>query len=385
MKGGDEFSKLNMCSTNRPKILLRRSKLKGKKLLSLVGSICLILVLAALLLPACAPAEEAPEAAAPAAAEVYKWRMVSMGTAVSPWHTTEFYFVEAVETMSGGRIDIELYPKGELFDVTDSIYNVSEGVVELAATAGDYAKGFDTRFSNLSYLCGSPLDDVSKFDIMIYRTGYAEAVNDLYEEHNCHWLGVSYGSPEQMLVTVPIRTLEDFKGLKLRGSGPSELMFNKLGASATYIDFGEIYTAIQLGTIVGGDMTTPQGNWDMGFHEVTNYIIEPMLYTRGFTMDHYINLDVWNEITPDLQEMLVVACRAGGLDAFTEEKGADLEYRQKMIDYGLEVITLSPEDVTEAFALAQEIWDELAAQDPMSAIRVRCERETARLLGIPGF
>jgi len=360
--------------------------LKGKKLLSLVGSICLVLVLAALLLPACAPAEEAPEAAAPTPAEpVYKWRMVSMGTAVSPWHTTEFYFVDAVETMSNGRIEIELYPKGELFDVTDSVYNVSEGVVELAATAGDYAKGFDTRFGNLSYLPGSPLDDVAKFDIMIYRTGYAEAISALYAEYNCKWLGVSYGPPEQMLSAVPIRTLEDFKGLKLRGSGPSELMFNALGASATYIDFGEIYTAIQLGTIVGGDATTAKGNWDMGFHEVTSYIIEPMLYTRGFTMDHFVNMDAWDSLTPDLQEMLIVACRAGGLNAHTEERGADLEYQLKMIDYGLELITLPPEDVAEAFALAQEIWDELAAADPMSAIRVKCERETARLLGVPGF
>jgi len=136
---------------------------------------------------------------------------------------------------------------------------------------------------------------------------------------------------------------------------------------------------------VGGDATTAKGNWDMGFHEVTSYIIEPMLYTRGFTMDHFVNMDAWDSLTPDLQEMLFVACRAGGLNAHTEERGADLEYQLKMIDYGLELITLPQEDVTEAFALAQEIWDELAAADPMSAIRVESERETARLLGVPGF
>ena len=238
--------------------------MKTKERLSLLVSIGLILVLAlSLVLAACAK-EEAPAPAAPAkpaptpAADVFKWRMVTMGTAVSPWHTLEQGFVDTVEEMSGGRIEIKLFAKGELFSVTDSVINVKSGAVELAATAADYAKGVDKRFANCSYIVGTPLTYPGAYNIMVEMTPYKQAISDLYAEYNCKWIGFRTGPPEQMLSAVPIRSLEDFKGLKLRGSGPSEILFNKLGASASYIDFGEIYTAIQLGTIVGGDMTGPE-------------------------------------------------------------------------------------------------------------------------------
>jgi hypothetical protein len=83
--------------------------------------------------------------------------------------------------------------------------------------------------------------------------------------------------------------------------------------------------------------------------------------------------------------MLIVACQANNVDAFTQEAGQDLTYRQKMIDYGLEVCTISTDDQQEIRDLAQEIWDDLAAMDDMSKIRVSSERQASKLLGIPGF
>jgi len=387
--------------------------MRHNKALILILSMCVILVkLASMLLSACAQEAAAPGAptrispqvpaqpttpatpttpttpAKPAtapAAEVYKWRMSTMGTAVSPWHTLEQGFVDKVREMSGGRIEIKLFTVGELFPVGDTVLSVKEGAVELAGVSPDYAKGVDKRFGNCSYIVGSPLNSPGAYNIMVEMTPYKQAISDLYAEYNCKWIGFRTGPPEQMLTTVPIRSLEDFKGLKLRGSGPSEMMFNALGGSASYIAFGEIYTACQLGSVVGGDMTGAKGNWDMGFHEVTKYMIEPMLYTTGFTMDHYVNMDIWNSLSSDLQTMLIVACQANNLDAWTAEAGQDLEYRQKMIDYGLEVCTLSAADVQTAQALCQDIWDDLAAMDPMSKIRVEGERTASRLMGLPGF
>ena len=399
--------------------------MKRQRLDISVGRILIILIVVVLLLPACAkaptPGAQAPtvtvtkpaptvtETAKPAPAptvtvtaqpapaptvtvtataapaQVFNWKQACMGTATSPWFVLEKPFAEAVEKMSGGRLKIEVHPQGDFFPVTETIANVKNGAVQIGSASGDYSKGLDKRFANTSYLPGSPCESPATFEIMVWATDYKDVITALYKEYNCQWIGTRYGPPEQMLSTMPIRTIAEFQGKKLRGSGPSELLFKALGASPTYIDFGELYNAIKLGTVVGGDATTAKGNWDNGFHEVTKYIIDPMLYTRGFTMDHYVNMDAWKSLPADLQQILITACRANGTAAWTAERAVDLEYQQKMIDYGLKLIILPSDDVIKAFQLCQGIWNELAKADPMSAKRVECERKAAKLLSVPGF
>jgi TRAP-type C4-dicarboxylate transport system substrate-binding protein len=280
-------------------------------------------------------------------------------------------------------IEMTLYPSGDLFPTGEYLPNVQKGVVELGVVWSDPQMVHDVRFGCIDDAAGSPLDTVSDLAILAYNTDYLDVIGDLYAEWNVKLLGVGFNPPEQVLTTVPIKSLADFKGLKLRGSGPSELLYRAMGGSPTVVDFSEVYTALQLGTVVGGDIAGPKVNWENGFHEVTKYIIEPFTQTSGSIIHYTMNMDTWNQLTPDLQSILTVSAEASGYQYWTDIRGDDYIYRQKMLDYGLELCTIPESEMIKIRALILGVWDELAARDPCGAHFIELNKEVAALVGKP--
>ena len=358
--------------------------MKTKKLLYLVASICMVLVMIiSMVLAACAK-EEAPAAPAPAPAEeVYDWNMTTCGASVTPWHYNNEILVDMIEDMSDGRIQIELHPLGTLFDAKDTVANVDQGVVELAMQFADYNVGKDGRFRLMCYIMGNPLDMGE--ELIFQREGYLDMIKELYAEYGTYVFGKMFFSQEQFLCKKPIRTVADLEGLKVRASGPGELLFKELGALPTYISSSEAYTAIQLGTIDGGDVTGAKGNWDMGLHEVTSYIIVPPIYNvaGAAAADWIINMDLWNSLPSDLQAIMEGAAGAAGIESWIVERRQNLEYHQKMVDYGLEVIVLPDSEMEIITKATVKVWDEVATMDPVSEKIIKLLKETCAFVGKP--
>lgn len=394
-------------------VVLRRFALRSKRLLSLVGSICLILVLAVLLLPACAqqaapttpgattPAATTPGATKPAAttpaattpavtkpapspqATVYNWKMTTCGAKVTPWHYNNEDFAQRVKDMSNGRINITLYPLAVLFDAKDTVDNVQHKVVEMAMQFADYNVTKDPQFRLTCYIVGDPLN-VGEY--LLFQKAGAQAISaELYAKYGSHLLGKMLFSTENFLCKKPVTKAADLKGLKLRGSGPSEMLFKELGALPTYVSSAEAYTAIQLGTIEGGDVTGAKGNWDMGLHEVTSYIIEPCFYNTqgGAGADWIINEEVWKSLSPDLQSILVSAADSSGMNSWLSERKENLEYRQKMVDKGLKVCTIPPSEMEIIYKATYKVWNQLAAMDPTSDKMIKLLKQTCNFVGKP--
>jgi len=360
--------------------------MKTTKILYLVASICMVLVMIiSMVLAACAK-EEAPAPAAPApapAVEVYNWKMTTCGATVTPWHYNNEILVDMVEAMSDGRIEIELHALATLFDPKDTVANVEQGVVELAMQFADYNVGKDGRFRLMCYIVGNPLDIGE--ELLFQRSGYLDMIKELYAEYDCYVFGKMFFSQEQFLSKKPVTKVADFKGLKVRASGPGEMLFKELGALPTYITSSEAYTAIQLGTIDGGDVTGAKGNWDMGLHEVTSYIIIPPVYNvaGGAAADWIINMDLWNSLSSDLQAILEGAAGIAGIESWIVERRQNLEYHQKMIDYGLEVLTIPESEMAVINKAKVKVWDELAAMDPVSEKIIKLIKETCAFVGKP--
>jgi len=98
-------------------------------------------------------------------------------------------------------------------------------------------------------------------------------------------------------------------------------------------------------------------------------------------MQYIVNMDAWNSLTPELQAALKTAADASCMNFYIQSKKADLEAKQKMLDYGCEMCGLPPEDMAVVYEKAEEVWEEFAQQNEDCARLYEVYKGMLRLYG----
>lgn len=388
--------------------------MKTKRRWTLIGGICLSLVLAALLLPACAPAapEEVAEeiadleaeiadleddvaaekakvsdlgkeiAALKKPAEVFKWKFQTWATPGSMAFKSYAYTLDQIRAASGGRIDGELFGVGVLVGAVEALEAEGEGIIDGSFGFGGYYGGYDAAFSIMGH--GATLwPDRSALALWYEQFGGKELFRELYGEYNVYYIGAMTIGSEAINSKVPIRSIEDFKGLKIRmgGGGFGAEVFTRLGATIVFIPGGEIYSALDTGLVDAAEYLGPGVNWDLGFHEVTDYFLYPSPHGTTISTDWTLNMDVWKGLPDDLKAFLEVAAYAAGENFFSMTTAYDYEAVEWMIDYGLEQISFGPEEYDKVTAMAIEVALEFKEKSPMSDTIITSQFDYWRYIG----
>jgi TRAP-type mannitol/chloroaromatic compound transport system substrate-binding protein len=317
-----------------------------------------------------------------AIAKNYKWRAVShqlVGTA--RFVGTVEPFCECVDESSDGRLKIEPYGAGVLFPVSSSLDAVRDGLVQMGMVWSGYWAGKNPVFA----LAGSrPGDPIKTFSESFYRADkLKEVVDKSYAKFGVKSLGAfDYAPPEILCSVKPINTMADFKGKTIRSGGLGASFYHALGASAVTLTGAEIYQGLQLGTIDGAEYNDWLVNKEMGFHEVTKYVIEPVLHT-GSTDDKelIVNPAAWKSLPKDLQS-IVLSCRdrARYLSAVAYEIDGE-KAKQDWLKAGVEIITLPDADVLEARKRAAKLIVDFGKKSPEAAEYVKVYGQTLKELG----
>jgi TRAP-type mannitol/chloroaromatic compound transport system substrate-binding protein len=175
--------------------------------------------------------------------------------------------------------------------------------------------------------------------------------------------------------TVPVRSLDDMQGLKMRAFGDGVEVLRRMGVATVNMPGGEVYEAIQRGVLDGCEIAVPAVDWDMGFQEVTRYM--SISSSRAPTDAHFnwVHKDDWNSLPPDLQEIMLSVGRANmwwGVAQLVDQNAAAM---QKFRDFGVEISKVPP-DVERALAeAAKEFYDEQAAGDAFYAEVLQSQRD----------
>ncbi|MGQ9507948.1 MAG: TRAP transporter substrate-binding protein [Thermodesulfobacteriota bacterium] len=241
-----------------------------------------------------------------------KWRMATGRTpALTPFHEGDVRFAEMVNKMSGGRLTITVHPAGELMPAFEVFDAARKGTIEAAAAWSTYWTGKNTAFDlfcSVGFMMTAP-DYIN----WLYEGGGLKLGQELYGKYGLMYFPMFITGPESGFRTnKPVRTLADFKGLKLRtGVLQTIWVMEQIGAKPVRIPGGEIYMALKLGTIDGAEFGAPSTDWGLKFQEITKYWVTPAGWHQvGCVSDFMINMDAWNKLSPDLKAIIENAAMA---------------------------------------------------------------------------
>jgi len=361
---------------------------KTKRLWTLIGSICLTLVLAALLLPACAPAaapgEETAELEAEIAdledeldakdseisglesdiedledeiaalkkpAKVWNWKPSCWASAGIHWRCLG-NICDYITEASDGRIVAEPTQPGALCSVPEQIEFVSTGATPAMFLYLDYWEGKVPLYmlaSNASHVLYKPWQ-VRQY--LEYEDN-GRVLELIREETDKYYPGIHIVTPVVVTrefcattSTVPIYGIEDIPGIKYRTGATADAgAWESFGAATTWFPGTECYTSLATGVVDAISYACASDCLEMGWDEVTDYWIrEP--YTQD-TMAYWftVNETEWGELSDDLKA--IVSTAVGAADTYAIYDGAKVNAEAWEIaeEHGIEVIDWSDEDI----------------------------------------
>lgn len=309
------------------------------------------MILAALALAGCSVAPQ------PTAQHVLTY--ASPYTPTHPFGLADQEWMKWVEAKSGGRIAFKPYWSGALISSDMSMEEVRHGVADIGLITPIYSKGGAHLLRGQAAYYGGVrtiTDQVAVYDCLADRFPHFE--NEL---HGLHVLAVQGGNfPGVLTRDRPIRSLADFKGLRLRAQSDAVDILKQLGADPVNMPMGEVYSALAKG-VIDGVVAPADTIRSLHFAEVAKHFTT-IRFSRGAYPARAMSDKTWRTLPPDLQAILTE-----GRKVWEEALNRQLlKAEQAGIDYGRkEGITFSAIPAQE-----QRAFDTLYNKDA----RIQAER-----------
>lgn len=212
-----------------------------------------------------------------------------------------------------------------------------------------------------------------EWDTFYYGLGGLELAREAFGKMGLHYVGPVHHGPNIIHSKVPIRSIDDFRGRKMRlpGGMVAEL-FQAAGAKTTLLPGSEIFPALEKGTIDVADYVGPAINHALGFHQVTDYIsMGPpgfmSIYQPVDLMDITVGKRSWNKLSKKMKQFVEMEVHVYSDIHHAGIQAADQKAWKKFEAAGTKVTRLSQDDVDAFTQLAVPLWFKWANKDKYAA------------------
>jgi len=273
------------------------------------------------------------------------------------------YFCKVVDKLSQGRLKIASHGANELVPTFEISSAVSKGTIEM----GTWTPYFDMGKDPVGGILGVMPFGFTGHDYMVwyYEAGGKEYVQKMYDKYNIHVIGAWLSFAQMAGISKkPITSLAEMKGKVFRNTGLPAKILEEVGIKTIVLPPGELYTALDRGTVDILEFSTPSVNWSFGLHEVGKYVLVPGWQEPSSLIINIINKDAWNSLPEDLQYILEIATRAEYQNYATFGVYDDAVAWKKMLDYGCVVNRLSNEDLAALEEATNKVLQRMADKDP---------------------
>ncbi|WP_414675763.1 TRAP transporter substrate-binding protein [Limnobacter sp.] len=268
-----------------------------------------------------------------------------------------------VSELTGGRFDIRPFAAGEIVPGLQVLDAVQRGTVECGHTAGYYYVGKDAAFA---FEAGLPFGLTARQqNAWLYHGGGLQMTREFLKDYNIiNFPGGNTGTQMGGWWRKEVKNLNDLKGLKVRIPGFGGKIMAALGAVPQTIAGGDIYPALEKGTIDAAEWVGPYDDEKLGFQKVARFYYYPGFWEPGPSLSFYVNLDAWSKLPKSYQAALEVAAAEVNITMTAEYDAKNPAALNRLIQSGAQ-LRIYPRDILDAaYKEAEKLYADESKNNP---------------------
>ena len=301
-------------------------------------------------------------------------KVQSMWSSGGVGHTIFETWCNSIIERSSGELALAPFAANEISEVFDMGEAVAGGVLDGMLWNPIYW-AVTKRMPAGAFLSSFPmgLNHPHHYDMLFDSYGGIELAREFWAKQGLYFVGHIQHDFNLIHSKRPIKSLDDFKDLKIRmPGGLIAECFSAIGARVVTLPGPDVYSALETGAIEAADFVGPAINYGLGFAEVSSYIImgpvsTPCLHQPVDLMEFSFNLETWNGLSDHLKKLLTDEVRVFSMQHFTAIQGANIEAWSKFAKAGTKVTRLSEDDVLRFRKVAIPLWFKWANKDKDAA------------------
>ena len=305
-----------------------------------------------------------------AAAKTTTWKVQTSWDAGTTGYKLFETWANAFEEKSGGELAIKPFPARSVAADNSALFDaVRTGVLQAMNPFTIYWSGKIPASVFLTSYPAGP-DQTSHWDTMFYGLGMLEMTREIFKKKGLFYVGPIQHDANIIHSKKAVNSLKDLKGMKVRlPGGMVSQVFDKFGASTTSLPSSDIYPALEKGTVDAADYVGPAINYDLGFAEVTNYIIcvgppgQTSLYQPVDLMDLTVNMRAWKRLSDKMKVFVEEQVQTYSVHHYVTIQKANAVAMNKFLEKRTKVARLSADDVAQFRQAAIPVWYEWAKKD----------------------
>lgn len=271
-------------------------------------------------------------------------------------------YSEKVKRVSGGALELKIFEPGALVPALEAIQSVSKGSVDAAWSTAGYFAGTDVTYNFFTAVPFGP--DAPEYLAWMYHGGGLELADEMFSAHNVKYIPCTISPPEASgWFRKEIKSLDDLKGMKMRFFGLGGRVMDKMGVATQLLAGGDIFQALQLGTIDSTEFAMPVMDESFGFYQVAKYYYFPGWHQPSSILGLFINMDVWNGLADQHKATLEITCGDMIRHILAKGEAAQAPAMKRMQDKHGVKIMYWPQEFLDAYKKA---WEEVVKEESAS-------------------
>jgi TRAP-type mannitol/chloroaromatic compound transport system substrate-binding protein len=273
---------------------------------------------------------------------------------------------DRVTAASGGRLTVQVYSAGELVPPLQSLDAVIDGTAEMSHGAAYY---WQNKSPALSFFTGVPFGMTTpELTAWVRYLGGQELWDEIYDQFGVQgFLSGNTGTQAGGWFRDELTGLDSLNGLRFRTPGLGGRVWEKLGATVTNLAAGEIFQALQSGTLDAAEFVGPYNDLALGFYQVAKNYYMPSFVEGGLATELAVDKKKYQALPEDLQAIIRDVAQAEYDQVASDFVANDPRALKTLVDDHGVIVREFPDDILQAGAKASvEVIEDLRANgDPL--------------------
>ena len=293
-----------------------------------------------------------------------KWRLASsFPKSLDTIYGAAEVLSKRVAAATNNKFQIQVFAAGEIVPGLQVLDAVQNATVQCCHTAPYYFFGKDPTFA---FACAIPFGlNGRQQNAWMYHGGGLELMREFMKDYNViNFPAGNTGAQMGGFFRKEIKTVNDMKGLKMRIGGFAGAVLSKLGLVPQQIAGGDIYPALEKGTIDAAEWVGPYDDEKLGLYKVAKFYYYPGWWEGGPELDLFVNTKAWADLPKDYQAILEAACAEANVWMVAKYDAVNPAALRRLVAAGVQLRPFPREIMQASWKAANELYVETSASNP---------------------